>query len=241
MVKLDAYNLRARLFPAVLGVAPAIALASVAVSWDDLGLPQAIATLAVGVLFVASADLARRLGRRKERKIFAYNNGRPTNSLLHHSDSTLDAKTKERYRDFIAEQLGESAPTQEDENRSPDEARAFYERCNAWLRENTRKTDDYKILFEENITYGFRRNLYGLKWPALVLNILVVVACIALHRWGADWLGFSVSRTQVTAVMVIAVLHAIYFLFFVSRKAVMEASDQYSRQLIISCEGLMAR
>jgi len=84
MVKLDAYNLRARLFPAVLGVAPAIALATVAVSWDDLGLPQAIATLAVGVLFVAAADLARRLGRWKERKIFAYNNGQPDLPLNFH-------------------------------------------------------------------------------------------------------------------------------------------------------------
>lgn len=52
---LDAYSVRARLFPAVLAIAPALALATVAVTWNQLSLPQVVTSLAVGVLFVGFA------------------------------------------------------------------------------------------------------------------------------------------------------------------------------------------
>lgn len=64
MAIIDMYNVRARLLPDVIGVAPAIALAAISISWKDLSLPQAIATAAVAVLFVAASDLARRMGKR---------------------------------------------------------------------------------------------------------------------------------------------------------------------------------
>lgn len=235
---IDIYNLRARLLPAVIGIAPVIALAAISVSWSALSLPQVIATAAIGVLFIAASDLARRMGKRFERKLFASTGGRPTMTLLRHADPTLEARTKDRYRAFLAQQLKETPPTAVDETRDRQAANAFYERCGVWLREHTRDKGKFRILFEENMTYGFRRNLYGLRWPGLALNALVVAICVFLLSRHGSWIG-QTPHTGVYAVLTIAALHAVYFLLFVTWKSVEEASDQYARQLILSCEGVM--
>jgi multisubunit Na+/H+ antiporter MnhB subunit len=234
----DTYNLRARLFPAVIAIAPAIALAAIAISWDELNLPQVIATAAIGVLFVAAADIARRTGKRFERKMFASTGGRPVMTLLRLSDATLDKKTKDRYRGYLAAQLSEKAPTAQAEARDPKAADGFYGRCGAWLRERTRDKAKFKILFEENVTYGFRRNLYGLRSPGLALNAIVVLACLYLLSPYDGWFS-GTTRPKIIAVLTIAALHAVYFFFFVTRRSVEEASDQYARQLVLSCEGMM--
>jgi hypothetical protein len=71
------------------------------------------------------------------------------------------------------------------EQNDPAAAKSFYERTGTWLRENTRDTKKFPILFNELVTYGFRRNLLGVKWPALALNLVVVLICAGLlwHRW----------------------------------------------------------
>ena len=92
----------------------------------------------VGVLFCAFADLARRLGKNVEQSLFKETNGRPAMTLLRHRDSKFDAKTKDRYRNLLANRLGEVAPTQGEEEKDPRVADAFYERCGNWLREHTR-------------------------------------------------------------------------------------------------------
>lgn len=232
---LDAYIIRARLFPAILAISPFIALVAITVSWNTLSLPQAITTVAVGVLFFAFADLARRMGKRTEKDLFKDTGGVPSNTLLMHSDKTFDPATHERYRNFIGDLIGEKAPSEEKDARDPAAARQYYIRAGNWLRENTRNHDEFKLLFEENITYGFRRNLYGIKWPALALNVLVLIACgviLYLNKFSAGTLG------QVEMVGAFAALHALYFLLVVSRKSVVAASNQYARQLILSSETL---
>lgn len=232
---LDMYNLRARFIPAVIGIAPAIALAAIAISWTTVTLPQVIATLAIGILFIVAADLARRMGKKTERKLFASTDGKPIIQQLRHMDATFDGATKNRYRNFLASQLNELPPTAECEKSNTVASNGFYDRCGIWLRERTRDKSKFNLLFEENITYGFRRNLYGLKVPGLLLNILVVIACIfLLSPYGG--ILIKTTRNELFTVFIIALIHAIYLLFFVTKKSVIEAAKQYSEQLIKSCD-----
>ena len=240
MTILDIYNLRARLLPAVIGIAPAIAVAAISISWSEVSLPQVIATAAVAVLFVAASDIARRMGKRFERNMFVSTGGRPIMTLLRHADPVLETRTKERYRAYLAKQLGEAPPSAEEEERDPAAADAFYDRCGVWLREHTRDKSKFRILFEENMTYGFRRNLYGLRWLGLALNALVVAVCVYLLSPYGTWIS-ETTRSEIFAVLTIAAIHALYFLLFVTRLSVEEASNQYARQLVLSCEGLIGR
>ena len=104
-----------------------------------------------------------------------------------------------------------------------------------WLRERTRDKLKFKVLFEENVVYGFRRNLLGLKWIGLAVNGAVVAATVTM-LWRADWLPLA----QYGTVLVVAFLHALFFLFGVSEKSMLDASNQYGRQLVLACETLMA-
>ena len=104
-----------------------------------------------------------------------------------------------------------------------------------------RDTKKFHILFGENITYGFRRNLLGMKPIALVLNILTVIACAGIST-ATEWpvTLASLSRSKLLPVFVIVLLHAAYLMFAVTESGVIEASKQYSRQLFLSCESLMS-
>ncbi|AKR54239.1 hypothetical protein XM25_00140 [Devosia sp. H5989] len=237
MEGLDTYVIRARVFPAVLAVAPGIAfaLASVAADWGELGLPQVLITTAVAVLFFGFSDISRRLGRRVEKRMFAASGGRPFPTVLRHRDPAIDRRSKARYLAFLASVLGVSAPSETFEAKNPKEADEFYVLAGNWLRERTRDHSKFKVLFEENVIYGFRRNLLGLKWIGMAINVVVVVASIWV-LWSAAWAPLP----QYGTVLVVALLHAVFFLLGVTQKGVIDASDQYGRQLVLACETLMA-
>ena len=51
-----------------------------------------------------------------------------------------------------------AAPTAAQEEADPAAADSFYTRAGTWPRENTRDQKKFDILFNENVTYGYRRN-----------------------------------------------------------------------------------
>lgn len=159
-------------------------------------------------------------------------------TMLRHRDRVLDDITKLKIVSFLAGKLGEKAPSADEELAHPDKADAFYERCGTWLRENTRDQKRFAILFNDNVTYGYRRNLLGLKSIALTLNALVLttVAVILWLRWDQ---GFAEELNgKILSVAVIACLHSVYLLLGVTEASVAEASRTYSRQLLQSCISL---
>jgi hypothetical protein len=236
----DYYTVRARLFPAILAVAPVLALAAALVSWDGFNLSQLIATVAIAVVLYASADVARRRGKSIEPALLKKQGGLPSTTMLRHSDGEFSAEGKARYLTFIAKQLKEKAPSADDEARDPVSADAFYARAATWLRANTRDRHRFNILFEENITYGFRRNLWGLKKPALVVDAMVAIITACLLAWALphEWTHPMVQRLLV--VLVIAVIHAFYIVTTATERGVVQAGRQYARQLILSTEDLIA-
>ncbi|MFH4385534.1 hypothetical protein WAJ74_22450, partial [Acinetobacter baumannii] len=60
-------------------------------------------------------------------------------------------------------------PSQQEEIADPNMADSIYNEAMTWLRGKTR---DEKILFNENINYGFMRNSLGLKWIALIICLI---------------------------------------------------------------------
>jgi hypothetical protein len=237
---LDAYTIRARFFPAVIAAAPAVALAAILVSWDRLGLPHLIASTALGVLLYVLSDVARRRGKAIEPALIQKIGGLPSMTMLRHRDAFLDAASKARILKFLAGKISAKAPSAADEAKDPIAADGFYVRCGNWLREHTRDTKKFKILFDENITYGFRRNLLGLKWPALILNAVIVALCLLLIWYRLPFDSGDVLTQKFLSVLVIAFLHATYLALFVTEEGVVEASRQYARQLLLSCETLQA-
>jgi hypothetical protein len=238
---LDAYTLRARLAPAVIAAAPAFALVALLISWSTFSMSNAIATIALTVLLFASSDFARGRGKRIESTIFRSLGGKPSITMLRFSDGTFDRQSKARYLAFITGKLSEPTPTEEDERRDPEGADALYERCGAWLRENTRNAKKFSILFNENVSYGYRRNLLALKWPALALNLAVVLLCAWTIFGGGPFAAFGASKSRIAVVFVVAAIHALYIGLAVNQRGVGEAAKSYARQLILSCESFLGK
>lgn len=238
---LDAYSLKARFFPALLAVIPALAALAILISWSKFGLTSAIATTAMPVLVFAAADIARRLGKRIEGQIYQELGGKPSVSMQRYSDDTFDAATKAQYRAFLSSKISQPVPTEQEEKNNPNSADAFYERGCGWLRENTRNAKKFSILFGENVIYGYRRNLLGLKWPALGLNAAMVLLCLfILYRKGTIATEDDVT-VRLLIVLAFAVIHAVYMVFAVSKQSVINASRTYARQLLLSCETLIGK
>lgn len=233
----DAYIVRARLFPAVIAIAPALTLLLLAGSWTDPNLPEIISSLGLAVLLFAGADLARRAGLRKERKLFSATGGRPYITELTRADNSLfDEASKAEYRAFLAAKVNRQVPSAAEEIADSESVRAFYNACFRWLRENTRDKERFHVLLGENISYGFRRNMWGLKWFGIAVNLGTVVAAYAIYRYQPQFM--SVSDGKLVAQGSIATIHVIYLIVGVSKRAVLDASKAYARQLALSIETL---
>lgn len=235
---LDTYTIRAQLVPAILAAVPALALIAVFVSWKDISPSHALAGIGLLAVLWLFADRARRLGKELEPSLFAKMGGMPSINMLRHRDESFNALTKASYHAFLARKLGKPAPTSEQETADPASADEYYDRACTWLRQSTRDTKAFNILFNENMTYGARRNLLGVKPYALMLNFATVLICGTLIIFVTPLNSIGSSTASIAMVLVVAAIHAASFLKFVNEEAVFQAARTYGRQLILSCDGL---
>jgi hypothetical protein len=236
---LDAYTLRARLFPAVLAAAPALAALALLISWEKIALSNMIATGALLVLLFALADFARKQGLRIEPSLYREMEGKPSITMFRRNDQTIDHGAKDQYRQFLARKINRPAPTVQEEASNQVAADSFYDQAGIWLRANTRDAKKFPILWSELVSYGFRRNLLGLKLPALAINVVVVLLC-GFVLWRCHSMDMSddlVMRTVV--VLLVAAIHAIYIALVVTRESSKEAARSYARELILCCQSFM--
>jgi hypothetical protein len=236
----DAYTIRARVFPAIIAAIPALAMVILLVSWTGLALSSGIATIGLLIILYMFSDFARSRGKKIEPRIYQLQGGKPSATMMRRADRSLDTDSKDRYRAFLASKLTRTAPTAAEEEQNQAVADAFYEQAGTWLRENTRDTKKFSILFNENVSYGYRRNLLGLKWVALGLNLAVVAICAGLLWYNAPINIADAFTGRVLVVLVVAAIHAVYILTVVNQHSVIAAARTYARQLILSTETFLA-
>jgi hypothetical protein len=190
------------------------------------------------VLLFAFADVGRRAGKNVQAKLGTG----ATPEQWYRGNPDVSEGAKDRYRVFIAKQLKLAAPTADEERTNSSRANDFYLSANTWLREHTRDTRAFSILFAENITYGFRRNLLGLRITALACNAIVAVISAVILYFRPPYFGALPQIDEKMVIILAAVLlHSTYMILAVRRAAVREASLAYGRQLILSCENLIKK
>ncbi|UGY05764.1 hypothetical protein [Bradyrhizobium quebecense] len=234
----DTYALRARLVPAIVAGAPALALAAILISWTSFNFTQLVAAVGLTALFSVFNNVARERGKAIEPDLYEKMGGMPSIVMLRHGDDTFDEATKAKMHGFLSRTLGETAPTPEQERVDPVAADGFYKRGCDWLRENTRDAKKFPLVLGENINYGFHRNLLGLRTPGFCLNALIVVACA-----GMLYLQVPIDMSRrfdqaLVTVIGVAILHALYLAFFVNERVTFQAARLYARQLLLSIDKL---
>lgn len=172
----DSYGRQARLFPALLLLAPVVFTGFAAWGGELNGAQSLMVTIgSLGGAFLLT-QLARDAGKKGEKKLFEMWGGLPSIAIFRHCDTRLDPVTKIRYHKKLAALVKEAkAPTPEQEQANPSSADSVYSAWSNYLRVNTRDTKKFGLLFNENVNYGYRRNVWGLRLIGILVSSLSVV------------------------------------------------------------------
>jgi hypothetical protein len=90
--------------------------------------------------------------------------------------------------------LAEPLPDATEEANDPEGADDRYEEATARLRELTRDTSRFRLVFAENVEYGFRRNSLGLRPFALAIALGGVALSVAVIAFAAGDLAERLTR-----------------------------------------------
>jgi hypothetical protein len=237
-MNLDPYDLRARVVPALIVALP-VSLAVVAWFPDRfIGWGILVGLLTGSGAYVLLAQLARDNGKRKEPQLFDSWNGKPTTRQLRHRDTTFDWVTLARYHTFLSGKVGVSAPTKQEEEQDPKSADDVFESYVHYLREATREKSKYPLVFSENVNYGFRRNLWGMKPAGILLALLGVSA--GLSRLFLSLLTSEPVPMSAAVATVLCILLFVWWCLRVTPTWVRLAAEAYAERLLGTCTSLAA-
>lgn len=102
------------------------------------------------------------------------------------------------------------------------------------LRERTRDTGRFRLVFAENMEYGFRRNALGLRPIALAIAAVGLMLSIALLIWGSGDQAARWTRWGIAGAISIASI--LYWSRIVTPGWVRRAADLYATRLLEAVE-----
>lgn len=230
----DDYSIRARLSPAMLALLPAI-LGAVALLPTQ---PRIIGWVGGTILWAGVGSLlvqvARDRGARLQEKLFRDWGGSPTLQLLRFRVADDAKEMEERHSSLRVLFPDLALPTRLVETKAPEQADLVYEQCISRLRELTRDAKTYPIVFAENVSYGFRRNLLGMKPIGLVMCALGVLPLLldATRQPHISWNVDAVVSLSGSLLMLGA------WLLVISPSWVRVAADRYAKALFATLSTL---
>lgn len=239
----DSYSRNARLKPALLTMLPMLIsiimlVSKVATIWTVL--LTILVSCGVARLLM---QLARDRGKKLEPLLFEKWGGKPSVAMLRYCDERLPKLTKERYRTFLEKTVPNlKLASKQMERKNPSEADVSYESATNWLLAKTRDHERFNLLFEENMNYGFRRNIWALKPHALaidIINLLFLLGYVLFY-----WQGSFISTIQTIGIPILAtgllvtVIHSILFLYVFRPEWVRIPAEEYAKHLLAACDEL---
>jgi len=180
---MDKYSLNARIYPIVIFYMPAIILAVLFSLKFDKYVQLFTSFGIVGALSYLFSQLGRDGGKKKEKELWRSWGGVPSIQLLRWRNTEININTKKRYHNRLITLCAlDNNPDPNFEQSYPDEADEAYQAWTKFLISKTRDNKKFSVLFKDNMNYGFRRNLWGMKNYALSL-IIILMAGTLIYYW----------------------------------------------------------
>ena len=236
----DSYNRVARLYPAAIVLAPVLWLTPIFVPGFSLDVPKGvIAVLAVACALYFLSSLARSRGKAMEDSLLKEWGGWPSTAFLRHRDGSVDNITKARYHAALSNLCeGLAFPSAQQEIAESEAADQVYRSATRRLIE-TRRDAKYTLLHYENASYGFRRNLLGLKTMAVLIGILSLVVIAFAWWWVIPTAPSDISFRELLrqfpafpTAMVASTVYVAVFVIVVNRQFVYQAACEYASALL---------
>ena len=177
-------------------------------------------------------------------KLFKKWGGAPTTIMLRHADNTIDSVTKSRYMDRLALLISNFNPTTpEYEQANPERADELYRSASNYLREHTRDTSIYPLIFKENVAYGFARNIRAFKSLGIFITVSSLLVSLVVIYPDATTLGSMSPRLVIQEISfpylgLIAIHLSMLWVwvFLVTENWVKLRGFAYAKRLYSACE-----
>ena len=171
----DAYERRARVFPAIIVTLPIGVTLWCAFSWEGITIGG---TTGVGIVFLAllyaASMLVRTKGRELETRLMEQWGQMPSTIIMRLRNGHLGTDLKVRYHDAVRTVLDLPMPAAEEELADPATADARIRQAFDQVRGLLREHDPKGLWYWNNCDYGFQRNLLGSR------SVWLVSACVSL-------------------------------------------------------------
>ena len=228
--EIDNYSVKARLYPCLLILLPAFIVGVYYITDFEKYYHYFTAVLAFGLFTFVLAQFGRDRGKSKEPELYKFFGGKPTTQILRYRNTFLDSVTKNRYRQILMQKIPDiQMPTVQEENDNSDAADEVYESCAKFLISKTRDTAKFNLLFKENISYGFRRNLWAMKNFALS----IIFICLVTHFYFATQ-GFKVFNEftiESIALFAFLLLAILTWIFVITKEWIKLVAFSYAERL----------
>lgn len=228
---LDTYTLRARVAPAFIVLIPVVVSLVV---WVPSALTFTFGASSIVVSLGASllvAQLGRSFGKRKEKALWESWGGPPTTRFLRHSNQEFNPIQRKLYHQNLQTLIPQiEIPSPEQETEDPSHADNVYQTCTRFLIGKTRDSKKYNLIFQENINYGFWRNLWGMKPIGISLCILGLTASTVyiLQMWVYE---SNISDLGFISILV-NMFMIIIWIVWVTPSSIKLVADAYAKQLL---------
>lgn len=235
MIKLDTYSIKARVYPAFVVLLPTLVLALFYITDFKIYYHYITAIISVGFLSFILAQLGRDKGKNKETQLFKSIGGKPTIQILRHTNNHLDKTTKARYHNGLSEKIKEiRIPSIEEEQANPEKSDEIFESCTKYLISKTRDTEKFNLLFKENINYGFRRNLWGMKTWGMIILIASALAHMVITTNFFSNIGLKPTNDIYPYLAFLAL--GLFWIFVVKKNWVKLTAFAYAERLFETIE-----
>ena len=226
----DRYDILARIIPGALApLVPTIAL--------TVGAPQIItgdfkalagySFISISAIFIF-AQSARANGRRVQKRLSQRWGGMPTELLLTWNDQTIEIATKCAYHRALQRLATDiTLPDIDQETRDPSGALGLYRSAVRRLIE-MRRGPNYRLILNDNIAYGFWRNMLGMRSIALTASVISSLILLVLLHYNLATLSNALLGFFLTGAWVL------FQCAVVGEKKVWDAGVAYAERLFSS-------
>lgn len=182
-------------------------------------------------------------GNKLQEKLYKTWGGAPTTIVLRHADDTVEGPTKMRYMKRLAVLVRDFVIiTAEQERADPKAADDMYRSATAFLREQTRDTKKYAMIFNENVDYGFARNLTACKPFGIALTLVCLTLCLIglYHTLDMPLKDLSLAALAQHPLLLAAtgveLIILVCWIVLVNHEWVRVRGIAYAKRLFASCE-----
>ena len=193
------------------------------------GTGRAIGVSVVLMVLTAVAAQVGRSGKRLEPELWREWGGSPTLRRLRYHGAA-DAGVIRRLHQRIEGVLGDPMPTAAEEQTDRVSADARYEEATRRLIGQTRDRKRFSLLFAENVNYGMRRNLLGLRWTGMAVAAVTVIVAIVMVLASSG--RFAHRTAQYAPALGVAMIELLFWALIVTRDWVRVPAEAYGDRLI---------